>query len=279
MDNELRVRIISAVTLGLLVIVVTWLGGIPFKILSIAIMVMIFFEWFRMVQKQSLNNSLWIVGGSVIFLTGILILTEMPWVAIAIVAIGAVVTSILRFRDGEDVWPALGILYAGFFGVAAAGLRESDPMGLSVIVFLFAIIWATDILAYFGGRRFGGPKLAPVISPNKTWSGFLSGLAGGAIAGLATAMILGFGNVIWIAVLAPLLSFFGQMGDLFESALKRRYDVKDSGNLIPGHGGVMDRLDSLVFAAFAAYFIGAISSFLSGTDSAEKSIAIQLLGP
>ena len=143
--------------------------------------------------------------------------------------------------------------------------------------FLFAVIWCTDIFAFFGGRTFGGPKLAPSISPNKTWSGFFSGLAGGVLAGVIAALFLSESGLVWVVLLATIVSVAGQLGDLFESGLKRTFGVKDSGTLIPGHGGVMDRVDSLIFAAFAAYIIALAMPGGIGANSGN-GIAMQLLG-
>ncbi|MER9183789.1 phosphatidate cytidylyltransferase, partial [Mesorhizobium sp. M0767] len=127
-------------------------------------------------------------------------------------------------------------------------------------LFLFAVVWATDIFAYFVGRSIGGPRLAPSISPGKTRSGALGGVVGGVVAGLLLAAVAGTGNLVVLGVVALVLSIVAQAGDLFESWVKRRHGRKDSGTLIPGHGGIMDRVDGLVAAAFALYVIGWISA-------------------
>jgi phosphatidate cytidylyltransferase len=140
----------------------------------------------------------------------------------------------------------LGVLYVVLPAVALVFIR-GEARGLLLCLWVLAGVWATDIGAYFAGRTIGGPKLAPAISPNKTWAG----LGGGVIAALA------FGLILWrflelplaLALLSPVLAVVAQAGDLFESALKRRAGVKDSGRILPGHGGVMDRLDGLVTAA------------------------------
>ncbi len=142
--------------------------------------------------------------------------------------------------------------------LSLAYLRDSDTPGLIAILFLFAVVWATDILAYFVGRAVGGPKLAPSISPGKTQSGALGGAVGGVIAGVLLAMAAGVPNLLTIAVVALVLSIVAQAGDLFESWIKRRHGVKDSGWIIPGHGGVMDRVDGLVAAGFALYVLGSL---------------------
>jgi len=121
---------------------------------------------------------------------------------------------------------------------------------------LFAIVWTTDIVAYFLGRMIGGPKLLPRVSPKKTWSGAISGLAAAVLAAVAVAKVAGLSGLSSIALVAAILSFVAQAGDLFESQLKRRFGAKDSSHLIPGHGGLMDRLDGFVFAAVVAALIG-----------------------
>ncbi|TIP17063.1 MAG: phosphatidate cytidylyltransferase, partial [Mesorhizobium sp.] len=146
--------------------------------------------------------------------------------------------------------------YASLSGLSLAYLRGDSHSGLIAILFLFSVVWATDIAAYFVGRAVGGPKLAPSISPGKTQSGALGGAVGGIAAGLVLAIAAGAGNLTMLGLVALALSIVSQIGDLFESWVKRRHGCKDSSNLIPGHGGVMDRVDGLVAAAFALYVIG-----------------------
>lgn len=278
MRNEVLVRTISGVTLGVFVIVLTWFGGVGFRFLSIAIMALVFFEWFRIVQTHSLSRRVWLIGTITVVSVALAVLAKLTLPALALATAGAAITGLVRRLEGRDLWPSAGLLYSGYFGVVFAELRDVGEYGLTVMLLLFAVIWSTDIFAFFGGRSLGGPKLAPAISPKKTWSGFLCGLAGGVIAGLIAASIFDPRHYLWIAFLSIVLSLSGQLGDLFESALKRRFKVKDSGDLIPGHGGVMDRVDSMVFAAFAAYVIG-IAMPGDGLDGGGNGIAYQLLGP
>jgi phosphatidate cytidylyltransferase len=146
-----------------------------------------------------------------------------------------------------------GILYVGLPAMALVWLRNDVPGGLEHVLWLMIVVWATDICAYFAGRSIGGPKLAPRISPGKTWAGLLGGMAGAGLFGGLLALTFGAG--FWLAASVGMgVAVVSQLGDLFESALKRRAGVKDSGHLIPGHGGLLDRIDGLVFAAplFAA---------------------------
>lgn len=164
--------------------------------------------------------------------------------------------SIVRGKPGFLAWGLAGILYAAAMYFAVLTLRSSTRFGFEAILFLFAIVWATDILAYFAGRAIGGPKLAPRISPNKTWSGMIGGLAGGVASGMALAALFGIPPSFRIALVALVLSLAAVGGDLFESAFKRRFQVKDTGHIIPGHGGFMDRLDGFIVAAWLAAAIG-----------------------
>jgi phosphatidate cytidylyltransferase len=151
-----------------------------------------------------------------------------------------------------------GLVYAGALLLSAIAIRFGMQSGHIAILFLFVVVWTTDIAAYFVGRALGGPKLAPAISPKKTWSGALGGCAAaiGAAIGFISALG-GLGSYWRVGLLALGLSIVSQIGDLFESFVKRRFDAKDSSGLIPGHGGVMDRLDGFVTAAVALALIDA----------------------
>ena len=153
-------------------------------------------------------------------------------------------------------WIFSGVVYAAAMFVAPVLLRDDAAYGLLAIVLLFAIVWSTDIFGYFAGRSIGGPKLMPAVSPKKTWSGAIAGTIGSMIVAVLVAKLFGSFNAVAIAAIALLLSICGQMGDLFESFVKRKFGVKDSSQLIPGHGGVMDRLDGFWAAAVVGCIIG-----------------------
>jgi len=162
----------------------------------------------------------------------------------------------IRMTSYRPSWVALGVVYAAVFLVAMLILRN-DSYGFFAIVWLFALIWAADIAAYFVGRAVGGPKLWPAISPNKTWSGAIAGTIAGVLAGVTVVWFAGLALRPIHVIIALIVVIAAQLGDLMESAIKRRFGVKDSSQLIPGHGGVMDRCDSLVTASTVALMIGA----------------------
>ena len=159
---------------------------------------------------------------------------------------------------GQRIWLAAGIPYSAAIAISPIVLRRDPGYGFLAIMFLFAVVWGTDTAAYFIGRAIGGAKLVPRVSPNKTWSGALAGVAAAALLGVIVARAGGVMGLPAVAALAALLSIVAQGGDLFESFLKRRFGAKDSGRLIPGHGGLMDRLDGFVAAGALAALIGVV---------------------
>lgn len=255
--SNLQLRIISGLVLAVIVLGLTWLGGWPFRILAALIGGLIYHEWTTVSGLLKRDGPLFwaawllvlIILGSLVAGVGgklVLILAIVP--ILFILAISAI-RPLGRLA-------ALGMAYAVLPAISLAMLRGDAASGLTAILYLFAVVWATDILAYFVGRAVKGPKLAPAISPGKTWSGAVGGAVAAIIAGLLVAVAAGHPVPILMGVLALPLSILSQAGDLFESGFKRRYGAKDSGNLIPGHGGVMDRVDGLVAAALALYLAG-----------------------
>jgi CDP-diglyceride synthetase len=156
---------------------------------------------------------------------------------------------------------AMGVLYAGVPVMALIVIRRQPGAdGLLWTLWALALVWATDIGAYFAGRAIGGPKLWPAISPNKTWAGLIGGMAAASL--FAAALHAAAGLPLRLALATPLLAVLAQGGDLYESWLKRRAGAKDSGALLPGHGGVMDRLDGVVPVAPVAAMLVALPAIL-----------------
>jgi phosphatidate cytidylyltransferase len=178
---------------------------------------------------------------------GVIVLWE--WAVIVLAARGLPASM-------RGVWLVAGFAYAAVLVFAPALLRADVQFGIHAILFLFAVVWTTDILGYFGGRMLGGKKLAPSVSPSKTWSGAICGLAGSGLAAVVFARVAMLPNMAALIGVAVMLSIVSQLGDLGESAFKRKFQTKDAGHLIPGHGGVMDRLDGFWAAALCAALIG-----------------------
>jgi phosphatidate cytidylyltransferase len=154
-----------------------------------------------------------------------------------------IVFAIAAVRRNHPVWHAAGVLYLGLPALSIIALRDFAPHGAWVLIGLFLIVWATDTGALFCGNLIGGPKLAPVLSPNKTWAGFVGGMIAAAIVEAIFILIMG-GHVVFGALFGAGMAVIAHAGDLFESWAKRCFHVKDSGSMIPGHGGVLDRIDS-----------------------------------
>ena len=168
-------------------------------------------------------------------------------------------------------WIAAGIGYAGVMFVAPMVLRADGELGFLAMVLLFAVVWTTDVLGYFAGRAFGGPKLLPAVSPKKTWSGAIAGTLGATIVAVVVARLFGAFNGGAIAAVALVLSVVAQLGDLLESWVKRQFGAKDASHLIPGHGGVMDRLDGFWAAALVGCVIGLLRG---GFDAPARGLLI-----
>ncbi len=255
---ELRLRIISALVLAAVAISVTLIGNWSFSIMIALLGVMISREWLVITSSKSVEDD---VLGTAIYwvlftLSMTFVLAGEPWIAVLAFGASALVLLIWTVVAKSEMWMAPGLIYVGIPMAALYAIRNQfEGQGAGLIFLLFAFVWATDIFAYFAGRKFGGAKLLPSVSPNKTWSGFFGGLVAAAIcAAIASFFLVSIG--FWAGLAAGvLISVVSQAGDLFESALKRRFGVKDSGNVIPGHGGFMDRVDGFVFAAVAASLI------------------------
>ncbi len=155
-------------------------------------------------------------------------------------------------RDGRYFWMTLGVFYIGLPALALIWLRGDGEDGRNTIYWLLALVWAADTGAYAAGRMIGGPKLAPAISPNKTWAGLAGCIVAAALVGVAAAWLAKSDDYLLPALLSAAIGIVSQGGDLLESAIKRRFGVKDSSHLIPGHGGILDRVDALLAAIMAA---------------------------
>jgi phosphatidate cytidylyltransferase len=251
----LLIRIITGVWAGLLFLFFLFIGGWPFALFIGLLAVIAFIELIAMkkIERLSLPS---IVGAVTIFLLVIkgwgfswltwLHPTEL-FMGLVLVLLIITVFSKNKVNIDQATYIVFSVLYVGYGFEFLVSLRLK---GLALVLFIQLMIWATDTGAYFVGRTFGKRKLAPAISPNKTVEGLIGGLLLAVISAFVFQAIVHqnlLGHPVHLIVITVLISIFGQLGDLVESALKRYYEVKDSGNILPGHGGILDRFDSLIF--------------------------------
>jgi phosphatidate cytidylyltransferase len=229
------------------------LGGYVFAVVIGLVFAGAYREWETMVTLRPLTPA-GIVLIVAIALSALVYPAFGAFGSMAVVSVAAAIA--LALGGVAALWRVVGLLFFGLVVIAVLALRGTTQDGIFVGFYLGTVIWTTDTAAFFTGRQVGGEKLAPDISPSKTWSGAAGGLAVATVLGTALWIIFG-GSPWWIGLLlSAALSIVGQLGDLTESALKRRFRVKDSGDIIPGHGGLMDRLDSISFGAIAAFLVG-----------------------
>jgi len=255
--TNLQIRIVSAIVLAVVILGLVWLGGVVCRVLAGLVAAIVYYEWAMMRRLPTNSAHQWVAALCLAAALLLLILDVEAKTLFAATAVAALIAAAHGWWSGNGFWNASGVAYAAVSGITLALIRNDDQAGLFALLFLFAVVWATDVFAYFAGRAIGGPKLAPAISPSKTWSGAIGGAVGGVAAGVLCAVLAGWGGA-WIALVALVLAIVSQFGDLLESLLKRRQGVKDSSHLIPGHGGLMDRVDGLVAAGWALYVVGAL---------------------
>jgi phosphatidate cytidylyltransferase len=253
-SGELMLRVGSALVLAPLALGTAYLGGWPFALFWSLAAIGVFWEWSTLVAGSE-RRSVVMVGGAALVIALALAAAGRLMGAGVVTVLGTAATAPIAPAQQRG-WVAAGMPYAGAIGIAPIALRSDSEDGFVALIFLFAIVWTTDIVAYFVGRLIGGPKLLPRVSPKKTWSGAVGGLAAAVLAAIAVAGMAGLSGLSSIALVAAVLSVAAQAGDLFESRLKRKFGAKDSGHLIPGHGGLMDRLDGFVLAAAVAAILG-----------------------
>jgi len=277
MQTELRLRILSGIVLAALVLAATWYGGLAFRLLAAAICVLVYYEWSTITRLPDSDFRGNAFGWATVAGIAGLVIFGFDELALPVLLTATVLSVLYALAVTKNGWLAGGIVYSGLTAISLAAIRGDTGEGFAAMIFIFAVVWATDVLAYFVGRAIGGPKLAPPISPGKTWSGAIGGAVSAVIAGTLVHAAFFPLNGLWIPVIALVLSVCSQIGDLFESFIKRRFGVKDSSRLIPGHGGVMDRVDGLVFACFAAFLIALGDAIVSGAANAPAGVF--LFGP
>lgn len=252
------IRLASALVLIPVALLAAILGSPFFDLLVILAGVLMAWEWARLIGEGRLLPPGALGIGAVAAAAAAVSLLSIQHALVVLVA-GALLTgAVSGVGRGRGGWYLLGVLYAGLPCCAVLWLR-SQPMGSETVLWLFGLVWATDTGAYLAGRSIGGPKLMPAVSPNKTWSGLIGGMTAAAVAGAVGGLLIEGASPARLAVSGAVLAVVAQAGDLTESALKRRFGAKDSSRLIPGHGGVLDRVDGLVTVVLATALAAALA--------------------
>ncbi|WP_084587440.1 phosphatidate cytidylyltransferase [Devosia riboflavina] len=248
-------RFASAMVLIAVTATALYLGSYFFSGVVGAVYAGAYREWETMVSRAPLTvPGMALIG--LVGLSGLIFPLLGIWGLVGAIALACAVAAFM----GRELflWRAVGLVLFGVLILSAVLMRGEGVAGIWAGIFLGTVVWMTDSAAFFTGRQIGGEKLVPSISPSKTWSGALGGLALGSGAGLLVWIVL-TDSPWWIGLLISLsISILGQLGDLSESAVKRHFRIKDSGDIIPGHGGLMDRLDSLTFGIILVLIVGAL---------------------
>ena len=255
--HDLGLRLVSGVVLASVAFGLIWIGGWGFTGLVGVGAVLMSWEWGRIVRGGGIDTACVVHALAVAIAVGLAAFGQSLLAAV-VLGIGSVIVMALTFGT-QTLLSSLGVLYVGIPAVALIVLRLAPSYGLAGVLLVMLVVWTVDTAAFVGGRSIGGPKLWPSVSPNKTWAGFVSGVGAGTLMGAGLAWWLGAPRLN-LALVALVLGIASQAGDLAESALKRAFGVKDSSGLIPGHGGVLDRLDGIVPAATLAGIIGLVAN-------------------
>ena len=249
-SRNLQQRIVSGVVMIAIALALTYAGPVPFAALLLAVALVMCWEWGHLVRATSADLAFCIHATAVVTALGLAV-TGQPALGCIAILIGAVLVAILS-RNQHAVLSALGVPYVALPAMALVWLRQDELLGFAAVIFVFLTVWTTDTMAYVFGRSIGGAKLWPSVSPNKTWAGFIGGVGSSAAISAAYATAIPGASVLRLCAIGLALGVIAQAGDLAESALKRALGVKDASSIIPGHGGVMDRMDGVVTAAIAA---------------------------
>ena len=266
--SNLQKRILSAAVLLPVVIAAIWLGHPYFTILVAIFAAAMAWEFTSVAAHERVGGRTspfpqpsgggWRVLAALTIITAILAVVGTGYAHLEIriwivILLGTLATGVMAavINRQRMIWLALGVVYVAAPAVALVAIRAEPTYGMASLIWVIALVVAADTGGYLVGRTVGGPKLAPRISPNKTWSGLGGAVAGAALAGLCTAFILNHTNVFMLTLISAVLGLLEQGGDLVESAFKRHFGVKDTSQIIPGHGGVLDRVDGLLAVAVA----------------------------
>jgi phosphatidate cytidylyltransferase len=258
--RNLMQRIVAALVLIPLALALAYAGGAAWTALVTVVAIGLYVEWLMVVGEVK-AISVTVSGAVALALSGVCLALGLVDFAVIVLGLGVVVVVVLA--AGHRSWAAAGFLYTAAAELASFMVRFDQHYGWFALVLVLLVVWASDIGGYAAGRSVGGPKLAPRVSPNKTWAGAIGGFVGSLVVAAGWAAT-GPGKIVPIMLIGAVLSVASQLGDLFESAVKRRFGVKDSSHIIPGHGGLLDRLDGYVAAIVLAAILGLVRGGLDG---------------
>ncbi|MBO0740942.1 MAG: phosphatidate cytidylyltransferase [Hyphomicrobiaceae bacterium] len=268
LGSDFALRLASGVAMGAVAAACTLAGALPFAVLVVVVTLVLSWEWGRLVHGRGADLVI-AVHVAAAGLAAVLAAAGFVGLGLLTLAIGAILALLLSLGT-NSLFSGFGVFYAGLPAVALIWLRSDSNLGLTAVTFLILIVVISDTAGFLAGRLLGGPKLWPLVSPNKTWAGVIGALAASSIAGALFSLAVAHGSAMRLATAGALLSVVAQAGDLLESAIKRRFGAKDASSLIPGHGGVMDRVDGLVAAATAV----GLASFVIDVHSPARALLL-----
>ncbi len=260
-------RVLAAAVLAPVTTAIAWSGGWLWALLVTLATIGLYLEWLMIIGLVREWRAS-VPGVAALAIAGMCLIAGRLDAALIVLAIGLVAVALLSPERRQ--WPATGFFYAAAAQLASVLVRQDPQNGFAALFFILLVVWAADIGGYFAGRGIGGPKLWPKVSPKKTWAGAIGGFSG-SLAVAAVFSAAGAGKTGPLLALAAFLSVISQLGDLFESAVKRRFGVKDSSHIIPGHGGLLDRLDGFVAAVVAAAILGLLRG---GADGVGRGLMV-----
>lgn len=252
--GEIVLRIASALVLAAVALGATLYSPWTFLVLVMVGGGLAVWEWGRLTRGNGFDGTA-LISAVAVGAAAVLISLRQPNLAALILTAVSVAIFVTQPTRSESAWSLAGLLYVALPAAALVWLRGDPVLGAIAVVYLFVVAWTTDTASYAAGRLIGGPKLAPRISPRKTWSGFIIGALTPALVGIAFAFALKSTSALWLALVSVALALACQAGDLTESWVKRRFGAKDMSRMIPGHGGLLDRIDGVLFAAVVAALI------------------------